>query len=337
MRPRFRQENPAHREAFHKCCLHPADPAPCRAPNNHRSNRQGENAMKKIMLSLFQPVALVAIVVFWAFAPAPLTQNPWTVTVATAVATAIAVALEFVSERHVSWRTNGREFATDLFYTILSYTVIAQLVKKLADEPLASVKQSLGVSTLWVMHLPFVVQVALVVFVIEFFQYWMHRAMHNSFLWWTHAPHHHITQLNAMKGAVGNPIELFLVTLSLVALFDVPESAVFCGLTILTFVSSCAHANVRFDPPRWYSYVWTTIESHSKHHSATYEDTRCNYANSLILIDHMCGTFRDGESEIVGQDELKRLSIWQQFTFPLRPLIATIKARQAGSTSVEGM
>lgn len=296
-----------------------------------------EMPVTKIVFSWFQPVTLVAIVVFWAFAPDSLTQNEWTVTAATLVVTAIAVALEFVRERHVSWRTNGREFATDVFYTILSYTVIAKLVKMLADEPLGSAKHALGISTLWVTHLPFVVQVAFVVFLIEFFQYWMHRAMHNSFLWWTHAPHHHITQLNAMKGAVGNPIELFLVTLSLVALFDVRESAVFCALTILTFVSSCAHANVRFDPPRWYSYVWTTIESHSKHHSATYADTRCNYANSLILIDHVLGTFCDGESEIVGQDERRRLSIREQFTFPLRPLITTIKARQAGrSASVSG-
>jgi sterol desaturase/sphingolipid hydroxylase (fatty acid hydroxylase superfamily) len=65
-----------------------------------------------------------------------------------------------------------------------------------------------------------------------------------------------------------------------------------------------------------------------------YEDTRCNYANSLILCDRMCGTFRDGEAEVVGQDERKRLSIWEQFTFPLRPLIAMIKARQGQSAAV---
>jgi len=287
--------------------------------------------MKNFMLSLFQPVTLAVIVLFWATAPASLTHNGWTVVVATSLVTALVVAMEFVCERHVSWRTNGREFATDLFYTILAASAITQLVKKLGDEPLAAAKHATGISTLWVMHLPFVVQVALVVFVIEFFQYWMHRVMHNSFLWHTHAVHHHITQLNAMKGAVGNPIELFLVSISLVALFDVPESAVFCAFTVLTFVSVCAHANVRFVTPRWYSYIWTTIESHSKHHSATYEDTRCNYANSLILIDRVIGTFHDGESEIVGQDERKRLSIRQQMIFPFRPLIATIKARQVGS------
>jgi sterol desaturase/sphingolipid hydroxylase (fatty acid hydroxylase superfamily) len=200
-------------------------------------------------------------------------------------------------------------------------------VKFLIDDPMTSAKHTLGFSTPWVMHLPFPLQVFLVVFLIEFGQYWMHRAMHNSFLWWTHAPHHHITQLNASKGAVGNPIELFLISLSVVALFDVPESAVFCALNVGALVSSCNHANVRFDGrPRWYAYVWTTIEAHSKHHSARYEETRCNYANAMILIDRMFGTFHEGESEIVGQDERKRLSIRQQFVFPFRPLIARIKA-----------
>jgi sterol desaturase/sphingolipid hydroxylase (fatty acid hydroxylase superfamily) len=288
------------------------------------------------VLSLFEPVTMALIVLFWAIAPASLAHNPSTVIVATSLTTVIVLALEFVNERHASWRLNAREFWTDLFYNILITTVIAKLVKKLADDPMASAKHALGITTPWVMHFPFVLQAALVVFLIEFGQYWMHRAMHNSFLWWTHAPHHHITQLNATKGAVGNPIELFLITLSVVAFFDVPESAVFCALNVGALVSACAHGNVRFDRPRWYSFVWTTIEAHSMHHSARYEDTRCNYANALILIDRIFGTFRDGESEIVGQDERKRLSIWQQFIFPFRPLRAAIKARQGGSSPVSG-
>jgi sterol desaturase/sphingolipid hydroxylase (fatty acid hydroxylase superfamily) len=292
--------------------------------------------MKARVFFLFQPVSMAVIVLFWAIAPDSLTHNPATIVVASSLTVAIVLGLEFVNERHASWRLNRREFFTDLFYNALMTTVIAELTKKLNDEPLGMAKKALGITTPWAMHLPFVLQVFLVVFLIEFGQYWMHRAMHNSFLWWTHAPHHHITQLNATKGAVGNPIELFLVTLSVVALFDVPESAIFCGLNVGALVSACAHANVRFNPPRWYSFFFTTIEAHSLHHSAkSFEDTRCNYANAMILIDRMFGTFRDGESEIVGQDERKRLSIWQQFIFPFRPLIATIKARQ-GSASVSG-
>jgi sterol desaturase/sphingolipid hydroxylase (fatty acid hydroxylase superfamily) len=265
-----------------------------------------------------------------------LTHSPATLVIASSLTTALVLALEFVNERHASWRMNAREFWTDIFYNVLMTAVIAKLVKMLVDDPLVSAKNALHISTPWVTHLPFVLQAFLVVFLIEFGQYWMHRAMHNTFLWWTHAPHHHITQLNATKGAVGNPIELFLITLSVVALFDVPENAVFCALNVGALVSSCNHANVRFATPRWYGFLWTTIEAHSKHHSARYEDTRCNYANALILIDRMFGTFHDGESEIVGQDERKRLTIGQQFAFPFRPLIATIKARRAGSAPISG-
>jgi sterol desaturase/sphingolipid hydroxylase (fatty acid hydroxylase superfamily) len=158
-----------------------------------------------------------------------------------------------------------------------------------------------------------------------------HGLMHNSFLWRTHAPHHHITQLNALKGLVGNPLELFLVSLSVLALFDLSTNAIFCAFNLLVAVSAFAHANVRFDPPRWYAYVFTTVEAHSLHHAVGFKETRCNYANALILCDRMFGTFRKGEAAVVGQDERTRLPIRQQFMFPLRPLIALIKAKPGKS------
>jgi len=292
--------------------------------------------MKQKLFDLIPPAMIAMVISFWAFGPASWVQNPWTVVVAGALITAFIQALELVHERHVGWRLNKREFATDLFYVILSYTVIAWASVKLADGSLIAVKHSFGIATEWAMHMPFLAQVALVIFLVEFGQYWMHRLMHNNaFFWSTHAPHHHITQLNAMKGAVGNPLELFLISLSVVALFDLPQAAEFCAFNVLTVISTFAHANVRSDPPRWYSFFFTTIQHHSLHHTAlSYEDTRCNYGNSLILIDRVLGTYRAGESAVVGQGERKRLSIWEQFIFPLQPLIARIKEKQEQSGSV---
>ena len=128
-----------------------------------------------------------------------------------------------------------------------------------------------------------------------------------------------------MKGFVGNPIELFLISLSVLAFFDLPPRALFCAFTAGGAIAAFAHANIRFNPPRWYAYIFTTVEAHSLHHSVGFLETRCNYANTLILIDHMFGTFRTGESAVVGQDERKRLMIRQQFMFPFRPLLAMIK------------
>jgi sterol desaturase/sphingolipid hydroxylase (fatty acid hydroxylase superfamily) len=294
------------------------------------------NALKRIVFTLFQPATLVLILLLWANAPPALLDNPWAIT-ATSIATlALVQALEFVNERHAGWRMDLREFLTDVFYMSLYFAVIAKLETKLAEEPLASAKHALGITTEWAINLPFVVQVALAVFLIEVGQYWMHRLMHNSFLWWTHAPHHHITQLNAMKGLVGNPLELFLVSLSVIAVFDLRPNALFCAFNLLGAVSAFAHANVRFDPPRWYAYFFTTIEHHSLHHSVGYEETRCNFANSLILCDRMFGTFREGEAVVVGQEERKKLLIRQQFMFPLRPLLAMFREKSEKSASTAG-
>lgn len=285
--------------------------------------------MKKTMLSYVQPLMVAAVLLFWAWAPAAWTGSAWSIVIATLATTAVIQALEWANERHSSWRLTWREFFTDVFYVTLSYTVIAWASKTLADEPLTALKHALGIATPWAMHLPFVLQVALVIVLVEFGQYWMHRLMHNqAFFWSTHAPHHHLTQLNAMKGAVGNPIELFLISLSVLALIDLPQPAMFCGLNILAVVSTFAHANTRFDPPRWYAFVFTTIQHHSLHHSTSYEATRSNYGNSLILLDRLFGTYSDGEAEIVGQDDRRRLSIGEQFLFPARPLIARFKARR---------
>ncbi len=285
------------------------------------------NAVKRIVFILFQPAALLLIVFFWACAPAALLDDAWVITALSIGTMAMVQALEFVNERHAGWRLDLREFLTDLFYVILYYAVILKLETKLAEDPLAAAKQALGITTAWAMHLPFVAQVALALFLVELGQYWLHRLMHNSFLWWTHAPHHHITQLNAMKGLVGNPLELFLVSLSVIALVDIPLNAVLCAFHLIVAISAFAHANVRFDPPRWYAYLFTTVEAHSLHHRVGFKETRCNYANALILCDRMFGTFREGESALVGQDERRRLSIRQQLMFPLRPWMAMLKEK----------
>ncbi|WP_353227773.1 sterol desaturase family protein [Novosphingobium sp.] len=290
--------------------------------------------MKTRALNLLPPATIAVVVAFWMLAPKAWVNNPLSLVIAGCVTLAFVQALEWVHERHVTWRLTWREFFTDLFYVILGYTVINWLSTHLAEDPLTALKAALHISTPWAEHLPFLVQAALVIVLIEFGQYWMHRLMHNfTPFWMTHAPHHHITQLNAMKGAVGNPIELFLISLSVVALFDFSLPAVFCGVHVLSTVSIYAHANVRSDPPRWYAFFFTTIRNHSLHHSVPLEDTRSNYANSLILIDRIFGTFKDGEGVVVGQDERKRLSIWDQTVFPFMPLIKMIKARRDQSAA----
>ncbi|MGV3510840.1 MAG: sterol desaturase family protein [Novosphingobium sp.] len=292
---------------------------------------------RKFAVDMLPPVTLAIVVSFWGLAPKAWVESTWTAIIMTALVTAWVLGLELVFERHEGWRMNRREFFTDLFYMVLNATVISKVSQLVGEAPMIAFKKAVGISTPWAAELPFLAQVALVLFVFEFGQYWMHRLMHNSTPFWlTHAPHHHITQLNAMKGAVGNPIELVLISLSIIVLFDVSQAAVLGAFGATGVISTFAHANVRSDPPKFYSFFFTTIRHHSLHHSVPYEDTRCNYGNSLILCDRMFGTYKEGEAAVVGQDDRKRLSIREQWVFPFVPLINAWRERRGGAIPSEG-
>lgn len=294
------------------------------------------SAGTQALVNLLPPAMIALVLLFWAYGPDALLKNPLTLLVTSSLITISVLLLEFVFERHPGWRMDKREFFTDLFYVVLSSTVIAWAAEKGAEDPLKAAKAWLGITTHWLAHVPWLAQVAMVIVIIEFGQYWMHRLMHNvTPFWLTHAPHHHLTQLNAAKGAVGNPIELFLITLSVLAFFDFDNTALFAAFNTTGVISTFAHANVRSNPPIWYSFFFTTIRHHSLHHSTDYEATRSNYGNSLILLDRIFGTYREGEAALVGQDDRRRLSIWEQMVFPFEPVIARLKARHtAGSQAV---
>lgn len=285
--------------------------------------------MKQTLLNLLPPAMVVALLLFWSNVPASFVDSDFGLVIVVLAIVAFVQLLELAFERHAGWRINGRELATDVFYVALNFTAINWVTNHLAEGPLGSIKEQLGLATPWLKTLPLAVQAFMVMALIEFGQYWMHRLMHNNALFWsTHAPHHHITQLNAAKGFVGNPIELFLISLSVIALFDFDKAAIFASASLGSVISTFAHANVRSNPPAWYSFFFTTIRHHSLHHTAlSYEDTRCNYGNVLILYDRIFGTYREGESAVVGQDERRRLSIREQFLFPFQPWIDRLKAR----------
>jgi sterol desaturase/sphingolipid hydroxylase (fatty acid hydroxylase superfamily) len=273
--------------------------------------------LKQTIFRYYQPATVFAYLAFWGLGPTSITHNPLTPVILGPSLALMIFSLEFINERYESWRITEQEFLRDFFYVVLSYSLMGFLGSKLVDEPLSALKQHLGIATPWFTALPFLVQAFTVFFLIEFLQYWIHRMMHNTHIVWSiHGPHHYLTQLNAYKSGVGHPIELLVLQLSVVGLLDVRTNALFCGIGLVSVVAKFAHANVRFDPPRWYSYIFVTIEAHSLHHSTDYDATRSNYANALLLIDRACGTFRAGDTESIGMPGRVPQSIWQQMIFP---------------------
>src|SRR4051794_11466935 len=120
--------------------------------------------IKNNVFDLIPPAMIGAVLLFWSLGPAVLLKNPLTLTVISSAITLIVLGLERLNERHAGWRMNKQEFFTDLFYVVLNSTVISWVANRLAEDPLTAAKASLGIATPWVTHLPWLAQVALVIF-----------------------------------------------------------------------------------------------------------------------------------------------------------------------------
>lgn len=285
--------------------------------------------IKQFVFTYFQPTMLVLLVVFWLYAPDSIAKA------STAVAIGIGfkillLGLEWVSPRYKSWRLTWKELVTDLFYVGISYTLVKYAGKHMGDDAIiAAVQHALHWEKFkWFMGMPLLVQAFLISFIFDFGQYWMHRGMHNWYpLWLTHSVHHFITQLNINKGAVGNPVELFLIGLGIGGFFDFLPRALLLSGTIGLAVSTYQHINVRFNTPRWWRFVFNTTEHHSLHHSQDYEATRSNYSGTYIFIDRMFGTCIDGEAELLGMEGGRRMTISEQMTYPFTEAYKTTMQR----------
>ncbi|MBA4050458.1 MAG: sterol desaturase, partial [Erythrobacter sp.] len=221
--------------------------------------------IKRFVFTWFQPVMLFAAIAFWYYAP------NWLAVASTAIAirlgwTVLLLVLEWVNPRYESWQLTWKEFATDVFYVGLGMTFLGMVDAYIGDGAMIAAVQGAfdWEKFSWFTGLPLLVQAVIISMMFDFGQYWMHRAMHNWHpLWLTHAPHHYITQLNVQKGAVGNPVELFLIGLGIGGFFDfLPRAFLLAGAIGMT-VSVYQHINVRFNTPAWWRFIFNTVEHHS--------------------------------------------------------------------------
>lgn len=284
---------------------------------------------KRFIFTWFQPAVLLGLVAFWYYAPNSIA------TASTAIGIGIGfkvllLALEWINPRYDSWRLTWKELVTDLFYVSLGFTVLGMVEIYIgSDAAIEAVQEAFDWDKLaWFTGLPLLLQAFLISFIFDFGQYWMHRGMHNWYpLWLPHSVHHYITQLNINKGAVGNPLELFLIGLGLGGFFDFLPRAVLLAGAIGLAVGTYQHINVRFNTPRWWRFVFNTTEHHSVHHSRDFEATRSNYAGTYIFIDRIFGTCVDGEAELLGLEDGRRMSIREQMTYPFTEGWKTLKDR----------
>jgi sterol desaturase/sphingolipid hydroxylase (fatty acid hydroxylase superfamily) len=284
---------------------------------------------KRFFFTWFQPIVLFGLLAFWYYAPNSIAKASTALSIGIGFKV-LLLGLEWINPRHESWQLTWKELVTDLFYVGLGYTGLRIIDSYIGSDVMIKAVQAhmhLDKFT-WFLGLPLLLQAFLISFIFDFGQYWMHRGMHHWYpLWLPHSVHHYITQLNVNKGAVGNPVELFLIGLGIGGFFDFVPRALLLSGALGMAVGTYQHINVRFNSPRWWRYIFNTTEHHSLHHSQDFEASRTNFSGTWIFIDRMFGTCVDGEAELLGMEGGRRMSIREQMTYPGTEAWKTIKEK----------
>jgi lathosterol oxidase len=150
-----------------------------------------------------------------------------------------------------------------------------------------------GVSTA-VAAMPLAVQVAALLLVADFTQYWVHRAFHVvPALWRFHRVHHSIEEMDWLAGSRLHLVDVIVTRgLTYVPIFVLgfSEQALMVYVFIVAAQATFIHANVRWEFRRLRPFV-ATPAFHHWHHSADREAINRNFAVHTPIWDRAFGTY----------------------------------------------
>ncbi|MFI5907231.1 sterol desaturase family protein [Dactylosporangium sp. NPDC051541] len=158
----------------------------------------------------------------------------------------------------------------------------------------------------------------LAIVVVDFNEYWNHRAGHRiRLLWANHVQHHSSTYLN-VSTALRTPIGSFSNVLFFpwLAVFGFQPWIIFTAFSINAVYQIWIHTEVIGKLPAWFEFVFTTPSHHRVHHGSNGQYIDKNYGSVFIIWDRMFGTFQP-EDEPVNYGLIHDIgtnNVWTIFT-----------------------
>jgi sterol desaturase/sphingolipid hydroxylase (fatty acid hydroxylase superfamily) len=195
----------------------------------------------------------------------------------------------------------SKSIATDLVYCVLGvfYVGLVPIAVTLlcnvlftSDAPrvLATINGGYG----WLSRRAVGLQIAFLLVVTDFCQYWLHRGFHSAHLWRFHAIHHSAEEVNWTTGFRVHPVN-YLLTNTLLAICGRLlglSREVYLLATPLIFLSIVLeHANLKwtFGPLR---YFLVSPVFHRWHHTMAAETRDANFATMFSIWDVVFGTYQ---------------------------------------------
>ena len=244
----------------------------------------------------FYPIALLAGFTAY-FALSKFIESPAIAALWVAVSLAVVLsACEQVMTHRDEWKPTLAEWLGDLKYMLWIQGILPKAMAFLSLTFLVSfsTENPLVADSIWPHHLPLFVQFILLLLVIDFFRYWLHRASHTyPALWRLHAIHHSSTKLNLINVGKFHPVEKALqfvldtLPFLLIGVSQQVLALYFLFYAINGFFQHC-NIDVRLG---WLNYIISGPELHRWHHSRKKQESDHNFGNNLIIWDLFFKTF----------------------------------------------
>jgi sterol desaturase/sphingolipid hydroxylase (fatty acid hydroxylase superfamily) len=213
------------------------------------------------------------------------------------IVTATLVAwLEATFPHRVEWRPGTDDVKTDLTFMVIVQLAFPPLMGFLFTYALIEPARALHlpIARLWPHSWPIWIQGVLMILVVDFLRYWLHRAAHeNDTLWRLHSVHHSVEQLYWLNTARFHPIEKALqMSLDSLPFLLMQVDARVLALYYVAYATNgfFQHCNVRlhYGP---LNYIVGSAETHRWHHSRLPRESNANYGNTVIVWDVLFGTW----------------------------------------------
>lgn len=243
------------------------------------------------------------------------------------LAAALVTMLELKFPYRTEWCPPVSEIKTDLGFMTVVQLAFPPLVGFVFTYALIGPARALHlpIAALWPHAWPIWLQALLMILVVDFLRYWLHRAAHQSdTLWRLHSVHHSVEQMYWLNTARFHLLEKALqMTLDslpflLMAVEPTVLSLYYIAYATNGFLQHC-NIDLRYGP---LNYIVGSAETHRWHHSRVPRESNANYGNTVIVWDLLFGTWflpQERSVQALGlQDPTYPKSFWALMRAPFR-------------------
>jgi len=179
---------------------------------------------------------------------------------------------------------------------------------------------------IWPARLPQVVQFVVLLLLIDFGRYWLHRAAHTfKFLWQFHAVHHSPKGLYTLNAGRFHPVEVslqFFIDVLPFIVIGAPQPVLALYFLVYAINGFYKHANCRVRLGIL-NQVISGPELHRWHHSRCPAESCANYGTNFIIWDRLFGTRYAPSDRVVHELGLLNRAyptgFWRQMIAPFCP------------------